>query len=72
MVCVFFDRYRALTRLEEDREVLILNHLGFLRCPTREYCPFRAQCMEVHMEKLLSTKAHRCVIVNDVNECFDK
>ena len=29
-------RYRSLARLEEDRRVLLLNHLGFMQCPSRK------------------------------------
>lgn len=55
----YVSRYRALSRLEEDRKVILLNHLGFTQNPSREQCAFREDCMEAQVSRVLATKAHR-------------
>lgn len=52
-------RCRALSRCEEDRKVIMLNHLGFLQYPIKEQCPFRNNCMEIALQKSLALKQKR-------------
>ncbi|XP_064602991.1 rho GTPase-activating protein 35-like isoform X2 [Liolophura sinensis] len=52
-------RYKVLHRLEEDRKVMILNHLGFIQCPSRERCYFKDTCIDVQVAKVLAAKAIR-------------
>ncbi|GAB1609798.1 GTPase-activating 190 isoform X24, partial [Argonauta hians] len=52
-------RYQLLDHLEEDRKVMILNHLGFIQCPSKERCYFREQCVEAMAQKILSHKPAR-------------
>ena len=58
------NRYRALNKLEDDRDVLILKHMAFYECPSKDHCPFKDCCMEIFIHRLLSTKAHRSVILS--------
>uniref|UniRef100_A0A182X8R9 Uncharacterized protein n=1 Tax=Anopheles quadriannulatus TaxID=34691 RepID=A0A182X8R9_ANOQN len=32
-------RYKLLDRLDQDRKVMLFQHLGFVHCPIREHCP---------------------------------
>ena len=52
-------RYKALDRLDNERRLLLLQHLGFVHCPIREHCPAHPNCMDAVIERLISTKAHR-------------
>ncbi|XP_052824782.1 rho GTPase-activating protein 190 isoform X25 [Octopus bimaculoides] len=52
-------RYQLLDHLEEDRKVMILNHLGFIQCPSKERCYFREQCVEAMAQKILSHRPAR-------------
>ncbi|CAE1156293.1 ARHGAP5 [Acanthosepion pharaonis] len=52
-------RYQLLDRLEEDRKVMILNHLGFIQCPSKERCYFRENCVEAMAQKILAYKPTR-------------
>ncbi|XP_005097825.1 rho GTPase-activating protein 35 isoform X2 [Aplysia californica] len=52
-------RYKALHRLEEDRKVTILNHLGFIQSPSRGRCSFGSFCIDTQVENLLGERAIR-------------
>ncbi|RWS31593.1 rho GTPase-activating protein 190-like protein [Leptotrombidium deliense] len=52
-------RYKALDRLEQDRTLMLLRHLGFIHGPIREHCPAFPNCMDLLIEKSLSAKARR-------------
>ncbi|XP_033214904.1 rho GTPase-activating protein 190 isoform X3 [Belonocnema kinseyi] len=52
-------RYKALDRLDQDRKLMLFQHLGFVHCPIREHCPAFPNCMDALIERLLGTKAHR-------------
>ncbi|ESO97484.1 hypothetical protein LOTGIDRAFT_115014 [Lottia gigantea] len=52
-------RYKMLQRLEEDRKVMILNHLGFIECPSKDRCYFKDQCIDNQVQKLLVSYASR-------------
>ncbi|GFN96257.1 rho GTPase-activating protein [Plakobranchus ocellatus] len=52
-------RYKALHRLEEDREAMILNHLGFMQAPAPERCGFGVFCIDMQVENLLASRAIR-------------
>ncbi|XP_067656082.1 rho GTPase-activating protein 190-like isoform X6 [Haliotis asinina] len=56
-------RYKALSRLEEDRKVMILNHLGFIQCPSKDRCYFRENCVDLQSHKLLSSRSSRPEVV---------
>lgn len=51
------ERYRKLSRAEEERKVMILNHLGFLQCPSRDRCYYREACIDNQLMELLASKA---------------
>lgn len=48
-----FGRYKCLDRLESERTLLLLQHLGFVHCPKREHCPAFPGCADVVLEKIL-------------------
>ncbi|KAL0271513.1 UNVERIFIED_CONTAM: hypothetical protein PYX00_008585 [Menopon gallinae] len=52
-------RYKALDRLDQDRKLMLFQHLGFVHCPIREHCPAFPNCMDALIERILSAKAHR-------------
>ncbi|XP_073999023.1 rho GTPase-activating protein 190 isoform X4 [Rhodnius prolixus] len=52
-------RYKALDRLDQDRKLMLFQHLGFVHCPIREHCPAFPNCMDALIERILSNKAHR-------------
>ncbi|XP_059469341.1 rho GTPase-activating protein 190 isoform X8 [Neocloeon triangulifer] len=52
-------RYKALDRLDQDRKLMLFQHLGFVHCPIREHCPAFPNCMDALIERILATKAHR-------------
>ena len=48
-------RYRVFLRAEEVRKVMILNHLGFLQCPSRDRCFHGDACVDKQLVALLDT-----------------
>lgn len=46
-------RFTALDRLEQDRMLMLLRHLGFIHGPVREHCPAYPACSDILIEKLL-------------------
>ena len=52
-------RFKSLDRLDNERRLLLLQHLGFVHCPIREHCPAHPNCMDSIIERLISMKAHR-------------
>lgn len=59
-----------LDRLDQDRKVMLFQHLGFIHCPIREHCPAFPNCMDALIERILATKAHRyfcCMFGGDKN-----
>lgn len=46
-------RFTALERLEQERMLMLLRHLGFIHGPIREHCPAYPACSDVLIEKLL-------------------
>lgn len=52
-------RFKSLDRLDNERRLLLLQHLGFVHRPIPEHCPAFPNCMDVVLERLISTKAHR-------------
>ncbi|XP_055914645.1 rho GTPase-activating protein 190 isoform X9 [Eupeodes corollae] len=49
-------RYKLLDRLDQDRKVMLFQHLGFIHCPIREHCPAFPNCMDCMIERILSLK----------------
>lgn len=52
-------RYKALDRLDSERTLLLLQHLGFVHCPKKEHCPTFPNCMDCLIEKIIANKAAR-------------
>ncbi|CAH1393447.1 unnamed protein product [Nezara viridula] len=52
-------RYKALDRLDQDRKLMLFQHLGFVHCPIREHCPAFPNCMDALIERILSNKVQR-------------
>uniref|UniRef100_A0A1B6K9C5 Rho-GAP domain-containing protein n=1 Tax=Graphocephala atropunctata TaxID=36148 RepID=A0A1B6K9C5_9HEMI len=61
-------RYKALDRLDQDRKIMLFQHLGFVHCPIREHCPAFPNCMDALIERVLSNKAHRPSSWNHSNQ----
>jgi hypothetical protein len=57
-------RYKMLDRLDQDRKVMLFQHLGFIHCPIREHCPAFPNCMDALIERILATKVHRYFVRN--------
>ncbi|XP_071104673.1 rho GTPase-activating protein 190-like isoform X3 [Haliotis cracherodii] len=70
-------RYKALYRLEEDRKVMILNHLGFIQCPSKDRCYFRENCVDLQSHKLLASRSSRpevvesCEVLDGSERCLN-
>ncbi|XP_044740901.1 rho GTPase-activating protein 190 isoform X2 [Chrysoperla carnea] len=71
-------RYKLLDRLDQDRKLMLFQHLGFVHCPIKEHCPAYPNCMDALIERILSTKAHRpswnasnqCLLGSDNNQLY--
>ncbi|XP_022207896.1 rho GTPase-activating protein 190 isoform X1 [Nilaparvata lugens] len=61
-------RYKALDRLDQDRKLMLFQHLGFVHCPIREHCPAFPNCMDALIERILGNKAHRPSSWNHSNQ----
>ena len=46
-------RFTCLERLEQDRMLMLLRHLGFIHGPIREHCSSYPNCIDVLIEKVL-------------------
>ncbi|XP_055603332.1 rho GTPase-activating protein 190 isoform X2 [Uranotaenia lowii] len=46
-------RYKLLDRLDQDRKLMLFQHLGFVHCPIREHCPAFPNCMDALIERIL-------------------
>ena len=55
-------RYKKLSRIEEERKVMILNHLGFLQCPTPDRCYYKEMCVDHKLTELLESPAFKYVL----------
>lgn len=48
-------RYKLLDRLDQDRKVMLFQHLGFVHCPIREHCPAFPNCMDTLIERIATS-----------------
>lgn len=59
------DRFKMLDRLDQDRKLMLFQHLGFVHCPIREHCPAFPNCMDALIERIISAKrTHRYINLN--------
>ncbi|XP_037027323.1 rho GTPase-activating protein 190 isoform X6 [Bradysia coprophila] len=49
-------RFKMLDRLDQDRKLMLFQHLGFVHCPIREHCPAFPNCMDALIERIISAK----------------
>ncbi|XP_075987225.1 rho GTPase-activating protein 190 isoform X3 [Anticarsia gemmatalis] len=49
-------RYKMLDRMEQDRKLMLFQHLGFVHCPMREHCPAGANCLDATLPVILNTR----------------
>ncbi|KAF2985411.1 hypothetical protein EK904_010858, partial [Melospiza melodia maxima] len=49
-------RFKALQKLQAERNALILKHIHFVYHPTKETCPSCAACVDARVERLLSSR----------------
>jgi hypothetical protein len=59
--CILCYRYKKLDRIEEERKIILLNHLGFMECPSKDRCHFREKCAENKVQLLLASRPVRYV-----------
>ncbi|VDI33979.1 Rho GTPase-activating protein 5 [Mytilus galloprovincialis] len=52
-------RYRKLDKMEGERNIMLLNHLGFMECPSKDRCHFREKCAENKVQFLLASRPVR-------------
>ncbi|CAC5425486.1 ARHGAP5 [Mytilus coruscus] len=52
-------RYRKLDKMEGERNIMLLNHLGFMECPSKDRCHFREKCAENKVQLLLASRPVR-------------
>ena len=55
-------RFKNLDRLDQDRTLMILRHLGFVHGPVREHCPVYPACFDVLIEQILPMRARGSVL----------
>ena len=56
---MLFCRFKKLDRMDEDRQVILFNHLGFMECPSRERCYFGDMCAENDLVRVLDKRTFR-------------
>lgn len=62
---LLIDRFKMLDRLDQDRKLMLFQHLGFVHCPIREHCPAFPNCMDALIERIISAKrTHRYINLN--------
>ncbi|NXO16300.1 RHG35 protein, partial [Oriolus oriolus] len=52
-------RFKALQKLQAERDALILKHIHFVYHPTKETCPSCAGCVDARVEQLLGSRFAR-------------
>nr|XP_022293223.1 rho GTPase-activating protein 190-like isoform X5 [Crassostrea virginica] len=50
-------RYRQLEKMEDERDVILINHLGFLECPSSARCYYKDLCAETQVQSVLEVAA---------------
>ncbi|KAM8720046.1 hypothetical protein ACLKA7_006148 [Drosophila subpalustris] len=50
-------RYKMLDRLDQERRLMLVQHLRFIHCPIRDHCPFFNNCVDSLIEEVLSDKS---------------
>lgn len=48
-------RFKMLDRLDQDRKLMLFQHLGFVHCPIREHCPAFPNCMDSLIERIATS-----------------
>ncbi|XP_072405473.1 rho GTPase-activating protein 35 [Chiloscyllium punctatum] len=52
-------RFKALQKLQAERDALVLKHIHFVYHPTKETCPNSQKCMDSKVEQLLAARFYR-------------
>ncbi|NXE71450.1 RHG35 protein, partial [Calcarius ornatus] len=52
-------RFKALQKLQAERDALVLKHIHFVYHPTKETCPSCAACVDARVEQLLASRFFR-------------
>uniref|UniRef100_S4RJ88 Rho GTPase activating protein 5 n=1 Tax=Petromyzon marinus TaxID=7757 RepID=S4RJ88_PETMA len=53
-------RFKALQRLEAERQALLLKHIGFIYHPTIDTCLSGQNCMDIQIQQNLANHASQC------------
>ncbi|POI21531.1 hypothetical protein CIB84_014720, partial [Bambusicola thoracicus] len=64
-------RFKALQKLQAERDALILKHIHFVYHPTKETCPSCPLCVDSRVEQLLGSRAARPAERNQKNFLSD-
>lgn len=46
-------RFKTLDNLDQDRKLMIFQHLNFVNFPIKEHCPAYSDCIDVLIENIL-------------------
>lgn len=57
-------RYKLLDRLDQDRKVMLFQHLGFVHCPIREHCPAFPNCIDAMVERIIIARKSQTLARN--------
>ncbi|XP_035239764.1 rho GTPase-activating protein 35 [Anguilla anguilla] len=49
-------RFKALQKLQAERDALVLKHIHFVYHPTKDTCPSSPQCVDSKIEQILATR----------------
>ncbi|XP_068854567.1 rho GTPase-activating protein 35 [Aphelocoma coerulescens] len=64
-------RFKALQKLQAERDALILKHIHFVYHPTKETCPSCAACVDARVEQLLGSRFIRPAERHQKNPLLD-
>nr|XP_033809699.1 rho GTPase-activating protein 35 [Geotrypetes seraphini] len=64
-------RFKALQKLQPERDALILKHIHFVYYPTKETCPSSPVCVDTKIEHLVSSRFIRPSDRNQKNSSLD-
>ncbi|XP_067875123.1 rho GTPase-activating protein 35 [Heterodontus francisci] len=64
-------RFKALQKLQAERDALVLKHIHFVYHPTKETCPNSQKCMDSKVEQLLAARFYRSSDRSQMNSHMD-
>ena len=55
-------RYKALDRLDQHRQLMLYQHLGFVHSPIREHCPAYPNCVDSLVERIMRSRLKKKLV----------